>query len=115
MEERAYQHVADATLRRIEDAFKDVDPDVIDCERVGDVVSFTLVGGKKFILNTQRPTRQLWLAANARAWHFDWDEAKKHWVDDKGEKNADGTPLELFGALKKLVKDASGVEVHLAG
>ena len=35
-------------------------------------------------------------------------------MDDKGETNADGTPLELLGALKRLVKDASGVEVEFA-
>ena len=114
MDESAYQHLADAAFKRIDDAFRDVDPDVIDCERAGDVIVFTLKGGKKFVLNTQRPTRQIWLAANSRAWHFGWDETAKRWFDDKGERNPDGTPLELFGALRKLVHDASGIEIELA-
>ena len=115
MEERAYQQLADAAFQRIERAFQDVDPDLIDCERAGDVVSFTLKDGKKFVLNTQRPTRQIWLAANARAWHFTWDETLERWIDDKGQQSAEGGPLDLFGALRSLVKDASGLDVDLAG
>jgi CyaY protein len=113
MDERAYQHLADAALHRIEDALKDVDPDEVDCERAGDVVTLTFKGGKKCVVNTQRPTRQIWLAANARAWHFGWDPAGERWVDDKGQTNADGTAVELLGAVKKIVRDAAGVDVDL--
>jgi CyaY protein len=113
MDERAYQHLADAAFRRIEDALKDVDPEDVDCERAGDVVTLTFKGGKRCVVNTQRPTRQIWLAANARAWHFGWDEPSGRWVDDKGQTSDDGAPLELFGAVKRIVREASGVDVAL--
>lgn len=111
MDERAYQHLADVAFRKIEDALKDVDPDEVDLERAGDVVTMTFKSGKKCVVNTQRPTRQIWLAANARAWHFGWDETASQWVDDKGQKNADGTPLELFGAVKSILRESAGVDV----
>ena len=114
MDERAYQHLADAALGRIENALRDVDAEDVDCERAGDVVTLTFRGGKKCVVNTQRPTRQIWLAANARAWHFAWDEGASRWVDDKGEKNPDGAPLELFGAVRRIVKEAAGVELAFA-
>jgi CyaY protein len=113
MDERAYQHLADATFRRIEDALKDVDPDDVDCERAGDVLTLTFKGGKKCVVNTQRPTRQIWLAANARAWHFTWSEADSRWVDDKGQTNADGTPVELYGAVRRIVREGAGLDVDL--
>src|SRR5580700_3942759 len=105
MDESAYQHLADATFKRIEDALKDVDTDRVDCERAGDVVTMTFANGKKCVVNTQRPTRQIWLAANARAWHFDWDDAAKKWLDDKGRTSADGVRLDLYGEVKRIVRE----------
>jgi CyaY protein len=113
MDERAYQHLADAAFRRIEDALKDVDPDQVDCERAGDVLTLTFESGKKCVVNTQRPTRQIWLAANARAWHFGWDEGNETWVDDKGRRDAGGAVLELFGALRTILREQAGLDVSL--
>ena len=111
MDERAYQHLADATLRRIEDALKDVDPDQVDLERAGDVITLTFATGKKCVVNTQRPTRQIWLAANARAWHFDWDEPGARWVDDKKQTNDDGSRVELLGSIRRIVRETAGIDV----
>src|ERR1700679_850916 len=72
MDESTFQLLADQTFHTIGDAFEDVDPDLVDCEVVGNVVTLTVPGGKRYIINTQRPTRQIWFAANARAWHFSW-------------------------------------------
>ncbi|MGH7269580.1 MAG: iron donor protein CyaY [Polyangiaceae bacterium] len=105
MDEPTYQRLADEALGAIVDAFEDVDPDRVDCDCAGDVVTLTLPGGKRCILNTQRPTRQIWLAANARAWHFSWDEAGARWMDDRGRGD------ELFATISKIVDDAAGVKL----
>jgi CyaY protein len=107
MDEPTYLKLADNTFRAIGDAFDSVDPDVVDCEIAGDVVTLTMRGGRKCIVNTQRPTRQIWLAANARAWHFSWDEATRRWLDDKGHGE------ELFATLARIVKETTGVELKL--
>lgn len=106
MDESTYQKLADAAFRTIGDAFESVDPDVVDCESAGDVVTLTLRGGKKCVVNTQRPARQIWLAANATAWHFSWDAQTSHWLDDKGRG-------ELFATLARIVKDATGADVAI--
>jgi CyaY protein len=108
MNESDYQHLADATFKHIEDALKDVDPDDVDVERAGDVLTLTFKSGMRCVVNTQRPTRQVWLAANARAWHFSYDDATKRWMDDKN------LGIELMSALAKIVKDAAGIDVSLA-
>lgn len=104
MDEREYQRLADEAFRRIEHGFEDVDPDVVDCERAQpDVLTITFADGKRCIVNTQRPTRQIWMAANARAWHFSYDEARRAWIDDKDAST------ELFAQLANVVKAAASV------
>ncbi len=105
MDERSYQKLADVVLRRVDDAFKDVDADVVDCERAGDVITLTFANAKRCVLNTQRPTRQMWLAANARGWHFVYDETGARWMDEKG------TGDELFATLATIVREQAGIEL----
>jgi CyaY protein len=108
MDESTYQKLADEAFRAIGDAFEDVDTELVDCEIAGDVVTLTLPGARRCVINTQRPTRQIWLAANARAWHFSWDAAASRWVDDKGRGD------DLFGTIKRIVKEGAGVDVPFA-
>lgn len=105
MDDKRYHEVADAALRHIENMLEDVDAEDVDVERAGDVVTLTFKSGKKAVVNTQRPTRQIWLAANARAWHFDFDEATSRWLDDKGQS------VELLTKVAEIVKESSGLDV----
>lgn len=105
MDEPRYQKLADVALRSIEDLLKDVDAEVVDIERAGDVLTLTFASGKKAVVNTQRPTRQIWLAANARAWHFSYEEPAGRWMDDKGQG------VELVAQIAAIVKDLAGVDL----
>ena len=106
MDESTYQKLTDRTFRSIEDAFEDIDAGEVDCERAGDVLTLTFRGGKRCIVNTQRPTRQIWVAAAARAWHLSYDAAAERWLDDKRPD------VELFVALADIVKTQAGVDVR---
>ena len=107
MDESRYQQLADEALRKIESMLEDVDADDVDVERSGDVITLTFRDRKKCVVNTQRPTRQIWLAANARAWHFGYDEPTKRWLDDKGQG------VELFARVAEIVKEQAGIDVPL--
>lgn len=110
MDEARYQKLADVALRAIEDMLDGVDAEVVDVDRAGDVLTLTFGGGKKAVVNTQRPTRQIWLAANARAWHFDYrDEGGGRWLDAKG------TGAELLSQVVAIVKELAGIDVVAAG
>lgn len=106
MDDKAYAHLADDALSHIEAMLEDVDADDVDLERAGDVITLTFKDKKKCVINTQRPTRQMWLAANARAWHFNYDAATKTWLDEKG------TGIELFAQVADIVKSAAGIELR---
>ncbi len=108
MDESQYQYLADDTLRSLETMLEDVDADDVDIERSGDVITLTFRDGRKAVVNTQRPTRQIWLAANARAWHFSWDAGTSRWLDDKGQN------VELLEHVAAIVKEHAGVDVQPA-
>lgn len=105
MDEARYRKLTDETFRALESMFEDVDADDVDVERAGDVLTLTFRNQKKCVINTQRPTRQIWLAADARAWHFSHDEPTSRWLDDKGEG------VELFEQVIAIVKGQSGIEL----
>ncbi len=103
MDEQQYQKRADATFKRIEDLLDTVDAEDVDLERSGDVITLTFKNRGKCIINTQRPTRQIWLAAGSRAWHF--DAAGDAWIDDKDKTT------ELFATIARIVKEQAGVDL----
>ncbi len=105
MDEQQYLKLADVTFKRIEDLLDTVDADDCDCERAGDVITLTFKNGIRCVVNTQRPTRQIWLAAGARAWHF--DAKGDAWIDDKDKTT------ELFTTIAHIVKEQAGVDVAL--
>jgi CyaY protein len=107
LDESRYQKIAEVAFRRIERALGDLDPDEVDCEVAGDVLTITLKGKTKCIVNTQRPTRQIWVAASARAWHFSYDDASDRWCDDKRPE------IELFDQIARIVNDATGTQVSI--
>src|SRR5262245_7702618 len=105
MDDKRYHELTAAAFRTIEAMLDPLDPDLVDYERAGDVVTITFGDGKKAVVNTQRPTHQIWLAANARAWHFRWDDATSRWLDEKG------TGVELIGQIAAILKTGAGVDV----
>ena len=107
MTESRYHLLVAEAFRKLEDAVADLDPEDVDVDSAGDVVTLTLKGSQRCIVNTQRPTRQIWVAwaAKGRAWHFSYDEAQQRWLDDKGHGE------ELFATLKTIVKETAGVDI----
>ena len=102
MDELSYERLAATTFRRLIDLFEDVDPEDADVDSSGDVVRIELRGGRRVVLNTQRPVRQIWLAGGQAAWHFSYDPAGERWLDDKGRG-------ELFEIVRKVVHEVGGL------
>lgn len=107
MDEQHYRHLVDETFKKLDDAFADVDPDLAESTLSQGALTIVFPGGVKCIVSPQPPVRQVWIAFTDRAWHLNYDAAKQAWYDDRGEG------LELFALIRKIVKDAAGVDVPL--
>src|SRR5689334_13732320 len=105
MDESEYLRRVGDAFKQIEDGLDDVDASDVDVDAAGDVLTLHLKNGVRCIINTQRPTRQIWLAARANAWHFSYDAATGCWLDDKGRGD------ELFTTLRRLIAETSGIDV----
>src|SRR4051812_11938803 len=96
MTEAEFRQRVQTTLDRIEKGFENVDPDLAECEQSLGSMTITLSDRSRCILSVQPSVRQLWLALAARgtAYHFNFDETSRKWIDDKGRG------VELVSFLK---------------
>lgn len=102
MDEKRYFELIRAAFSRIEKAVDQIDPELVDLDGGGDVLTLTCRDKTRIVINTQRPVREIWLAGAARAWHFGWDEAESRWVDKKRND------AELFATLSTLLSEHAG-------
>lgn len=93
--------LADRCLEAVADWLEDFDPDELDYSTTDGVVVLEFADGTRFVLNRQAGSSQMWFAAGARAWHYDWDAATETWRDDR-----DGH--ELFVNVKRSVSEKLG-------
>jgi CyaY protein len=102
LDEATYNQMAASAFRRILDAVDEIDPDLIDAESTGDMVTLTSDRGEKCVVNTQRAVRQIWVAGNGQGIHFSYHPSSRTWVDDKGKG------LELFTFVADVVEALTG-------
>lgn len=102
MDEAAYNQRVAAAFKRILSAADALDPDVLEAESTGDMVTLTSASREKCIVNTQRAVRQIWVAGCGQGIHFSYDAASGTWRDDKGKG------LELFRFVADVVREISG-------
>jgi len=107
MTDQEYLRRADACLEHVARWLESFDPDEVDYASSDGVVTLEFPGGARFVLNRQAGASQMWFAAGARAWHYDFDAATGTWRDDR-----DGH--ELFGRIAGEVSERIGRQVELA-
>ena len=100
LDESTYNQNVASVFRRILDAVDQIDPDELEADTTGDMVTLTSRSGEKCVINTQRVVRQIWVAGKSQGIHFSWDG--QDWMDDKGKG------LELFAFIADVVQTISG-------
>jgi iron-sulfur cluster assembly protein CyaY len=108
MDEHEYIKVSDGCLARVADWLEELNPDEVDYSTADGAVTIEFPDGMRFIVSRQPATRQVWLAAGAHGWHFDYDAATESWVDDK-----DGG--DLFERIAEAISDQIGHAVEFEG
>jgi CyaY protein len=105
MDEDSFDRAAREELGAIEDAFADIDPDLVEVSTSDGVLRLDLRDGTKIVINSHRAARQIWMAAIASAWHFD--------PSDSGTWIAAKSGEELRATIARLVRERIGLELRL--
>ena len=107
MDPATYSASVAAFFKRLVAAADQADPDLLECDATGDMVTLTApASGAKVIVNTQRAVSQIWVAGKGEGVHFSRADDGR-WLDDKGKG------LELGAWVSECVRDASGVTLAL--
>jgi CyaY protein len=104
MDDREFVSRADACLTRVAKWLEDFDPDEVDYATSDGSVTLEFPDGAKFILSRQAQMKQVWLAAVAHGYHYNYDAARDTWLDEK-----DGH--ELYPRLAEAVSAQIGREI----
>jgi CyaY protein len=83
MDTQHYMKEVGACLRRVADWLEPFDPDQLDYQESDGVITLLFADKTRYVLNRQSAAHQMWYAAGARAWHYDFDAARGTWVDDR--------------------------------
>ena len=105
MDETTFYKVAQSVFAHILAVLDNEDPDIVEADMTAGVLKIHFPQGTPYILNTQRPVREIWLAAGKQAWHFRCE--KNLWTCPK-------TGDELFSRLSNLIKERAGVALSFS-
>lgn len=104
MNEGEFNALADAVLRRIEDAIESCGADV-DLEVMpGGVLEVEFADGGKMVINRHTAAREIWVAARSGGYHFRPEGGR--WVGTR-----DGE--ELMAALSRCLSEQAGEAIRL--
>jgi len=104
MDAGEFNQRVDDMLSAIEDALESCDAD-LDWDVVSGILTIECENGSQVIINRQAPSQQIWLAARAGGFHFDYHAEQNYWK--QGE-------LELLALLNKCLSEQSGDTVLLS-
>lgn len=96
MNEFQFELLADNTLEKLEQSLSTIDPDICDVSLSMGVLTLEFFDKTKYIINSHRAAKQIWMAANLTAWHFSYDTNTDKWLDDK-------TNSELLSTISREV------------
>jgi CyaY protein len=103
--ERDFETYADRELRKLERALTDGEGFEVDLE--SGILTISFDDGTRYVVNSHRAARQIWMAAERSAWHFDYLPAEARWV---AAKSGD----ELWSAVARVLTNKLGAAFHLA-
>jgi CyaY protein len=104
IDEGTFDDLADGALRALESALNEIDG--IEADLESGILTVEFPDGVRFVVNSHRAARQIWMAAGASAWHFDVDPAARRWT---ATKSGD----ELWACLEREIGQKLGQKLVL--
>ena len=105
--EEEYEARALPELRALVNALDTLELSGVETELSSDILTLELEGGARYVINSHRAARQIWMAAERSAWHFDWDPERSAWIAKK-------TGDELWSTLSRVLSSKLGTPVNLS-
>ena len=106
MDDKTYNELVERAFERIDSALEQMDPDDVEGDRGGGYLTLQFRDASRCVISTQRPVREIWMAADRSAWHFGYEAASGRWVAGK-------TGEELFATVAALIGGKVGRAVKL--
>ncbi|MEP7048977.1 MAG: iron donor protein CyaY [Pseudomonadota bacterium] len=106
LSEADYEAAAAPELQRLIATLDELESDALEAELASDILTIEFEDGARYVLNSHRAARQIWLSAERSAWHFDFLPEGKTWVAAK-------TGDELWATLTRLLSSKLGEAVSL--
>jgi CyaY protein len=106
LSESEYDSLAQPELQQLITSLDAVSSDAIEAELASDILTIEFSDGARYVLNSHRAARQIWLSAERSAWHFDFSAARRAWIASK-------TGDELWATLARLLSEKLGEPVVL--
>ncbi len=106
LSEQQYLERASSELQRLMTALDELE-DELEAELANDILTIEFEDGSKFVVNSHRAARQIWMAAGRSAWHFDY-------AVDAGEWRASKQDEELWASLSAQLSQKLGRKVVLS-
>lgn len=104
--ETEYETLAAPELKRLLVALDALESDELEAELESDILTLEFSDDTRYVINSHRAARQIWMAAERSAWHFDWDHARQAWIASK-------TGDELWQAVSTVIGKKLGHPVQL--
>lgn len=99
-----YHDLAEGVLERVEaccDTLNDTTDVDIDNQRTGSMITLTFENSTQIVINLQPPLHEIWLAAKAGGFHYQWSDTTKQWLCSKNN-------TEFFANLSQYASAQSG-------
>jgi len=104
--EAEYETRAAPELKQLLEALDALESDELEAELESDILTLEFADDTRYVINSHRAARQIWMAAERSAWHFDWDPERQEWIAQK-------TGDELWQALGTVIGKKLGHPVEL--
>ncbi len=101
MTEAEYEAVARPELQSLVRALDELELSGFEAELASDILTLEFEDGKRYVVNSHRAARQIWMAAELQAWHFDWVPQQGRWI---AGKSGDELLATLESALSRRLK-----------
>lgn len=106
LNESDYDAVAAPALQQLITSLDALVQDSVEAELASDILTIEFADGTRYVLNSHRAARQIWLSAERSAWHFDYVSSSQAWV---AAKSGD----ELWSTLTRLLSAKLGETITL--